>query len=505
VTEPEPQETVKKDEGKVQKEKEKEKPKIEEPSSKLHARKPSVSQDSRIRSTSFRASMGNNQGPTSPALKSPTLTSPTTEAADIYRKQAFKIEELEKENKKLEAELLKLQNVEEELDELREANSDVSLLRERAEEADKLKSEVASLKRQNAQLQASAKSTRRESTASPEADLKANLESKSATIEALELEISALNARVVSSQNSVSEHTARISDLESQLAKSKASSDSATQELEDLRTNLAREDSTSSTDSAALTRKLAQIEAELGSARRAAQDANGRAENLEKKISALTTLHREAETRHNSKLADASRHEREAKELRARVNALRTENARLRDEAARHKRLDADADESALEELEDEERIRLQGRVRELEEENFDLRRGIWRDQRKSMQPGLDDSAVFDDVDLSPTASRETPTRPLQQHSSIADVINSGISAFTSTTNGPSKPRKQSLGLLDDDGMEFDEESFRKAAAEEAAARIERVKEIKRGLQRWVGWRVDIADLRAGMGGVFDV
>jgi hypothetical protein len=331
----------------------------------------------------------------------------------------------------------------------------------------------------------------------------------------LELEISALNARLVSAQNSSSEQNTRITDLESQLSKSKSSAESAAQELADLRANLERENTSSSTDSATLNRKLAQIEAELGSARRSALDANGRADTLEKKIAALTTLHREAEVRHNSKLADASRHEREAKELRARINGLRTENSRFRDEVSRRKRLDADADESALEELEDEERSRLQTRVRELEAENFDLRRGLWRDHRRSMQPGLEDSGMFDDVDLSPGGNNGSPSRAFpqqqQQHSSITDVINSGISAFTSNSNVTPKPRKQSLGLLDEeeeedfDDMDFDEESFRKAQEEEAAARLERVREIKRGLKKWEGWRVDIADLRAGMGGVFDV
>jgi hypothetical protein len=126
------------------------------------------------------------------------------------------------------------------------------------------------------------------------------------------------------------------------------------------------------------------------------------------------------------------------------------------------------------------------------------------------MQPGLEDSGVFDDVDLSPTGignalPSRSQTAQQQQHSSIADVISSGISAFTSPSNGTNRARKQSLGLLDEDELDFDEESFRKAQAEEAAARLERVKEIKRGLEKWEGWRVDISDLRAGMGGVFDV
>ena len=63
------------------------------------------------------------------------------------------------------------------------------------------------------------------------------------------------------------------------------------------------------------------------------------------------------------------------------------------------------------------------------------------------------------------------------------------------------------MGLLSSDGSEmaFDEEAFRAAKEEEDRKRIERVREVKRGLERWKGWKVDIVDVRAGMGGVFDV
>jgi hypothetical protein len=60
--------------------------------------------------------------------------------------------------------------------------------------------------------------------------------------------------------------------------------------------------------------------------------------------------------------------------------------------------------------------------------------------------------------------------------------------------------------LLDEDeDFAFDEDAFRKAQEDEAMSRLERVKEVKRGLKNWAGWRVDIADLRTGMGGVFEV
>ena len=91
----------------------------------------------------------------------------------------------------------------------------------------------------------------------------------------------------------------------------------AARTLADLRANLAREDTASSKDdSASLSRRVAQLEAELGSARRSITAANGRAETLEKKITMLTTLHRDSEARHAGKLAEAGRYEREARELR---------------------------------------------------------------------------------------------------------------------------------------------------------------------------------------------
>ena len=50
------------------------------------------------------------------------------------------------------------------------------------------------------------------------------------------------------------------------------------------------------------------------------------------------------------------------------------------------------------------------------------------------------------------------------------------------------------MGLMSEDG--FDEEAFRLAQEQEQKNRIERIKEVKRGLEQWRGWRIDIADLR---------
>lgn len=99
-----------------------------------HGRKPSVAIESRQRSESFYRS----GVPTSPNPMTPGggITS------EVYREQAQKIEELERENKRLASEVEENQTRwkkgEEELEELREGRGDVALAVEKGKEADKL-------------------------------------------------------------------------------------------------------------------------------------------------------------------------------------------------------------------------------------------------------------------------------------------------------------------------------------------------------------------------------
>ena len=248
-------------------------------------------------------------------------------------------------------------------------------------------------------------------------------------------------------------------------------------------------------------------------ANRKASDSISRAELLEKKIETLTQLHRDNDARNQTRIQDHKKTEREAAELRTRVTGLSNENARLREAEQRRRKADLGSiEDTSVQELVDEERDRLLSKVRELEEEAFELRRGVWRDKRAAIQPGMDDHANdFDDVDLD--GSTPTARRPSgRQTSSFQDVIQSGISAFTGAarqTRGGGvggegvKARQESLGSLED--FEFDEEAFRLAQEEDGKRRLERVREIKRGLAQYKGWRADFVDVRAGMGGVFDI
>jgi chromosome segregation ATPase len=511
-----------------------------------HGHKPSVAIESRQRSESFYRS---GAGPTSPT----GLTPGAGVSSEIYREQVQKIAELEMEKIKLAAEVeeykTKWKKDEEELEEFREGKGEAAIALEKSKEADKLvriwvssyagsfglthkqKSEVESLTRQLSQLRTQTeKSTRRASAASPSQtesidDLNAQIASKSATIESLELEISKVNTQLTEQTNKTNELQSKVSNLESALQKAEQEASSTKTELSDLKTSLdkaSEQAAKEGSDRDSAQTRIAQVEAELGTANRKASDAISRAELLEKKIETLTQLHRDNDTRNQARVQESAKIEREAAELRTRVTGLNNENARLREAEQRRRKANLDSiEDSSVQELEDEERDRLMAKVRELEEENFELRRGVWRDRRTAMQPSIDNAdpsqpytnSGFDDIDL----SGAPPTRPVgHSHSSFQDVIKSGISAFTGQSQHPAhrrsdaanrgKPRTESLASLPSlDDFEFDEDAFKKAQEEEAKKRLERIRETKRGLNDWKGWRVDVVDIRVGMGGVFEI
>ena len=449
------------------------------------SRKMSISVQSKQRSESFR------QGS--------TPMSPGVEVQDLYRKQAARIEELEKESKAFKEQqeegAARLVKAEEELESLREGSSDVAEVKSKAKEADRLRSELTSTQRQLSQAQQTAKDTsRRISGTSPDAE--EQLASKTSTIESLELEISNLRNQITGLETTVSEGDASAKELEDRAKAAETATESVKQELDALKVSIAipsEETQAASEDPEALTKRITVLESDLRTANTNLDAAAKRATSLEQKIEALTKLHREANTASQGK-------DRELSDLRSQL--------RKRDRPS-HVR---DASEFELGE-EETETGALQARIRALEAENFDLRRGVWREKRAELQPGMEDgggpSPEYEDVDLngpySPYSARGSAPR---QSSTFQDVLTSGISAFTGrareppTARGHSQSqvhaRKQSLGLLSEDGDEFDPEAFRLAQEEEAKRRIERVKEVKRGLDKWRGWRVDIAEMRQG-------
>ncbi|EAW11640.1 uncharacterized protein ACLA_093390 [Aspergillus clavatus NRRL 1] len=531
-----------------------------------HGRQPSLSIQSKMRSSSFR--QGNSSTSPSNAVKSPPSLPPLTGDGDsvheVYRKQSTRIEELEKENKRLEKQLEestnRWRNSEEQLEDLREASVDTAELKDKLEKAeqkaaeiDELKAEIASLQRQNSHLQT--RSHRNNASISgpgpsesPPSDLLQQLESKSATIEAMELEISNLRAQLSDQSTSSSTHEAQIAALEEKLSQSESNLEKSQRELTDAKNALTRASEKAvkeGVDKTSTETLIKNLEREVEALKQEKSETEKKIDTLEKKLQAMSNLHKESEARHQTRLRESEKTDKEAAGLRKRLASTETENLRLKDELERlRKRESGGTDDDALDELEDEERSRLERRIRELEGEVFDLRRGVWKERRDELAAtdqgayGADSAAnypgnpvtnanAFDDVDLVGGSPADHARRRsmAQQHSSLSTVLSSGLAAFTggyannrsraSSTQQHVPGARGSLELLSEENLddEFDEAEFARAQAEEEARkRVEWVREIKGKLKDWKGWRLDLVDSRAGaegagvgMGEIFEI
>jgi hypothetical protein len=520
----------------------------------VHGRQASLSIQSKMRSDSFRRI--STTGPLSPSAMSgalPTLTPDGETMNDIYRKQALRLEELERENRRLEKEAAdgesRWRRSEEEVEELREVSGEASALKVQARKAEEAQSEITELKAEIAALQRQAqhrghshsvsRSTRTssipntgDSTGSPDS-LKRELESKESTIADMELEISRLRSELSTKTSSCEIHGSQILALQDTIASMQNKLRKMEEELADTKKALTKASEKAvkeGVEKTSSTARLKALERDLAVASTARDEFIKKAENLEKKIETMNKLHREAEARNASKLSVAETQGREASMLKARLAAIENENLKLREERERRKKHEVTgADDEGLDELEDEERRRLERRVRELESEVFDLKRGVWRERRKEMQPstesGVDgapekeDAGDFDEVDLSgngtTSRSRSLAAQSSQQkHSSFSTVFSSGLAAFRGSPEQTTRPRQDShLQELDDDST-FDEEAFAMAQREEEARRmVEHVREVKRKLRDWEGWRLDLVEgrksaagmLGTGFGEIFEV
>lgn len=307
--------------------------------------------------------------------------------------------------------------------------------------------------------------------------MQTQLASKTSTIESLELELSNLRNQYNMSQSSVSAHEATIKELEQRATTAEQAVETAQKEIETLKETINKPVETEKNDAedpVALQAKITTLESDLRTAQSSADTATSRAGSLEQKIETLTKLHKDQTNTHDTQIKD----------LTSKLASLKTSQTPA-----------ANDTDSIADDANDLEREQLHQRIRSLEAENTDLRRGVWRDQRAALQPDINDASPgYEDVDLSnPYAAPSSSQRPhARTGSSFQDVLQSGINAFTGGQ------RKQSLDLLSEEDLEFDEDSFRIAQEEEGKKRIERIREVKRGLEGWRGWRVDLVDVRAG-------
>ena len=403
------------------------------------------------------------------------------------------------------------------------------------------------MQRQTTQLQSLiSKQPRRSSTSAstpPSAqNLTTELATKQAKIETLELDLSNINAELTSEKEKTSSQAQSIESLDSSLARVKASQSSTATELSTLKASLENASKEGSERNSSAKTRIATLEAELAAAKQSVATAEARALTLERKVEALTGLHREAEARNAAKRAGTKATD---------SNNKNGEDVKEEDEEA------DDPDGQIVSELESESRNQMQARIRALEDEVFELRRAEWRHKRRELQPeiladhasgraapnttkdGEPISPPFHDVDLSSgggsgaggnqaAAAAATSSSAVRRGaSSFAHALSSGFSAFTNPNqhnaygsnnvpfnhvpNNAASFNEKALNdgdIIDGDpdadadmNFDFDESAFRAAQEEEARLRVERVREVKRGLAAWKGWRVDLVGERGGIVG----
>lgn len=325
--------------------------------------------------------------------------------------------------------------------------------------------------------------------ATPPSELQEELKSKTKTIESMESEISRLKARADRQVTGASSEKEQIRALEEKVARAEAAAGKAQRELQDAKHKLDRTSEKAIREGSERTSaetKIKTLEHELQEATNAKDELEKKVDALEKKATTLTTLHKEQDSRLQALKREKEKADKE-------VERLENENIKLR---SRKSTEGGGLDDEGVDELENEDRLRLEKRIRSLESENHELRSGAWIGKRRELEAT---SPGFQDVDLS--SGNHGPTRRKSGAGGIGDFFTSGLNALAGGNDDE---------FLDDDGdMDFDEEAFRKAQEEDAKQRIERIKEVKRALKHWEGWRLDIVENRRGgtegIGEIFEV
>jgi hypothetical protein len=339
----------------------------------------------------------------------------------------------------------------------------------------------------------------------------------------MEIEISNLRAQLARTASGSSAEKEQIAALEDKLSRTQRLFDTSQRELLDLKKNLERTTEKAvkeGSERISAETKLRTLNREAEEAKAQTAELHKKVEGLEKKVLTLTTLHKEHDARSQALKREREKADKEAAELRHRLATIENENLRLREERERIKKREAQGvDDEGVDELENEERQRLEAKIRSLEAEIFELRRGVWKERRQQID-GDESSGVtspggakFTDIDLggmSPSRRRSIAGGG-GATKGLGDLFANSFSAFTGVVAGTGMGGGGDEPLLEDDGemMDFDEEAFRLAQEEEARKRIERVKEIKRALNDWKGWRLDLVETRRaggeGVGEIFEV
>ncbi len=310
----------------------------------------------------------------------------------------------------------------------------------------------------------------------------------------MEIEISKLRAQAERHQSGATSEKEQVTALEDKAARAEAAAGKAQRELQDVKKNLERATEKAvreGSERSSAETKVKTLDHELEEVKKGKDEADKKVDALEKKVATLTTLHKEQDSRSQTLKKDKEKAEKDLKELQTKLDKLESENIKLR--SRKSVEGGGGLDDEGMDELENEERQKLEQKIRSLEKEVHDLRSGEWIQRRRDME-----ASGFQEVDLS--GGHGPPSHRKNSASGFGQFFTNGLNALAGGGDDE---------LLEEDDMDFDEDAFRKAHEEEAARRIERVKEIKRSLKHWEGWRLDIVDMRRGsalgVGDIFDV
>jgi len=246
------------------------------------------------------------------------------------------------------------------------------------------------------------------------------------------------------------------------------------------------------TQHSALMSQLAAAKEELEITKSDIKKKNAQITNLDKDHYTLKTMYRDAEAKSQESSRTAITKAREAQDLEdalaeAKRNASQLEAERedlkikLERALAENRKLtggaNASSDRDEVDELEDAERKRLRERVRALEEQ---------LDAERKRQPHHE-----------PQPPSATPTR----HNRGMSMVSEG--SFLSDDADFGELMKQQMAAARDKEEATAEE--RKRAEME---RLERIRDVKRGLEKWKGWRMDLTLVGGsphGLGEMFEV
>lgn len=155
----------------------------------------------------------------------------------------------------------------------------------------------------------------------------------------------------------------------------------------------------------------------------------------------------------------------------------------------------------------------LESRVKELEAELYEIKSGHWRQGRTELQhlhardemPGED--GHFDEIDLSSSRGVNDSGSKSQ---GIGGFLADGLSALTGANPRRQGVQHQRFDTQLDDDLEDDllESEMMRAREEEARKRVERIRQIKKELVQWKGWRLDLVNdwtVGRGTGEVFEI